>query len=583
MNEKKNIDRLFQEKFRDFEVAPPEMAWSNIEAELLKKKQKRRVIPLWYRVGGVAAILVVGLLISMPLINNGDENSGNGGEGIVIEENGTNTDGSNRIYPTTDPIQPNEIVADSSGAFENDSQTAVVAGDNVSSQNNKQTGVSGAAAQQKTSGIVSGGKNAVASENNNSGKRSNQNQSGSKFTDRQRINNSIQAEEGVAHRGNRNNTGKSATTGNVRHNNTNAVTQREGSHNSAVAQRSSNGTVQDRSAMPDGVTNSNRVVTAVKTNEAVAVNPAASNNSSAKNGSVDYDGKALIEAAKANEALANAPFANDSTRASQENELEKLLKEKELGKEKEQEKALAENNTKWNIKPQMAPVFYNSMGDGSPIDANLANNSKSYDNDLSYGLGVNYAVNDRISIRSGINTVNLSYSTNGIQFYAALNQQTPNVAARGTRANIVVQDQGSGPGSGGGNGFAAEGLDGQKFNGSMIQKMGYIEVPLEMSYKLLNKRFGIDVIGGVSTLFLNHNNVSVVSNQGLSSDMGEAQNLNNVHFSTNIGVGFRYRFWKAFEANFEPMFKYQVNTFSSDSGNFKPYFIGLYSGISFSF
>jgi hypothetical protein len=31
------------------------------------------------------------------------------------------------------------------------------------------------------------------------------------------------------------------------------------------------------------------------------------------------------------------------------------------------------------------------------------------------------------------------------------------------------------------------------------------------------------------------------------------------------------------------MFKYQINTFNQNSGNFKPYFIGLYSGISFSF
>jgi hypothetical protein len=117
----------------------------------------------------------------------------------------------------------------------------------------------------------------------------------------------------------------------------------------------------------------------------------------------------------------------------------------------------------------------------------------------------------------------------------------------------------------------------------MLQKTGYIEVPLEMSYALVNKKFGVDIIGGVSTLFLNQNNVSVVSSQGLKTEVGQAENLNNVHFSTNVGLGFKYRFLDFFEANFEPMFKYQVNTFSKDAGNFKPYFIGLYTGISFSF
>ena len=117
----------------------------------------------------------------------------------------------------------------------------------------------------------------------------------------------------------------------------------------------------------------------------------------------------------------------------------------------------------------------------------------------------------------------------------------------------------------------------------MVQEMGYIEVPVEMSYKLLNKRFGIDIIGGVSTLFLNENSVFAVSNQGYSTEVGEATNVNNVNFSTNLGIGFRYRFWKSFEANFDPMFKYQVNTFNGNAGNFKPYIIGLYSGISFRF
>ena len=104
-----------------------------------------------------------------------------------------------------------------------------------------------------------------------------------------------------------------------------------------------------------------------------------------------------------------------------------------------------------------------------------------------------------------------------------------------------------------------------------------------MSYALLNKKFGIEVIGGVSTLFLNENRVSAVSSNGYSANIGSAQNLNDVHFSTNVGLGFTYRFLKSFQASFEPMFKYQVNAYSRDAGNFRPYFIGLYSGVSFSF
>ena len=121
-----------------------------------------------------------------------------------------------------------------------------------------------------------------------------------------------------------------------------------------------------------------------------------------------------------------------------------------------------------------------------------------------------------------------------------------------------------------------------KEEGLLNQKTGYLEIPVEVSYKLLDRKFGIQFITGFSSLFLNQNQVSIVSS-GLTTVVGEANNLNQVHFSTNIGLGFKYSFWKSFEANFEPTFKYQINAYNANSGGFNPYFIGLYSGISFKF
>jgi hypothetical protein len=122
----------------------------------------------------------------------------------------------------------------------------------------------------------------------------------------------------------------------------------------------------------------------------------------------------------------------------------------------------------------------------------------------------------------------------------------------------------------------------KKFNSTVNQQIGYLEIPLELSYKLVDKKFGVDVIGGVSTLLLNQNEVSVISS-GVEMNIGEANNLNDIHFSTNVGLGFKYGFFKNFEARVEPVFKYQINTFMKDSGDFKPYFFGLYSGVTFTF
>jgi len=112
--------------------------------------------------------------------------------------------------------------------------------------------------------------------------------------------------------------------------------------------------------------------------------------------------------------------------------------------------------------------------------------------------------------------------------------------------------------------------------------MSYFEVPLELEYALVKKRFGINLIGGFSTFILNNNEV-VSEFEGRKTLIGTANNINNLSFSTNLGVGLDYKFTKTFKLNIEPSFKYQINTFSDVSGNFKPYIIGVYTGFSYKF
>src|SRR5574343_507301 len=59
MKENKNIERLFQEKFKEFEVSPPDIVWENIQEKLQSDKKKRRLLPLWLNVGSIAASVAV--------------------------------------------------------------------------------------------------------------------------------------------------------------------------------------------------------------------------------------------------------------------------------------------------------------------------------------------------------------------------------------------------------------------------------------------------------------------------------------------------------------------------------------------
>jgi len=63
---KKNLEQLFKESLRDFHEVPDEKVWNSIEASLDNKKQKKRAIPIWWSLGGVAAALVILMMIINP-------------------------------------------------------------------------------------------------------------------------------------------------------------------------------------------------------------------------------------------------------------------------------------------------------------------------------------------------------------------------------------------------------------------------------------------------------------------------------------------------------------------------------------
>ena len=65
--------------------------------------------------------------------------------------------------------------------------------------------------------------------------------------------------------------------------------------------------------------------------------------------------------------------------------------------------------------------------------------------------------------------------------------------------------------------------------------------------------------------------------------IGEANNLNSFNFSGNLGFDIDYKITQDWFLNVTPMLKYQFNTFSNSSGNFQPYYFGVYSGVNYRF
>jgi len=68
MKKNKNIDELFKERFKNFEASPSPDVWNKIQAKL-KEKNDRKVIPLWVKLGGVAALFALIFTIGNSLLN----------------------------------------------------------------------------------------------------------------------------------------------------------------------------------------------------------------------------------------------------------------------------------------------------------------------------------------------------------------------------------------------------------------------------------------------------------------------------------------------------------------------------------
>lgn len=241
-----------------------------------------------------------------------------------------------------------------------------------------------------------------------------------------------------------------------------------------------------------------------------------------------------------------------------------------------EDEAVAEISSKtenWFFRPVISPIFNAGRNASAALGQEVANNSSNGDLSFSYGLQVGFKLTNKWSIRSGVNQVNTSYTTNDIVYApGAIGFMPENVSSS---YGLYAAD------------FYSMNLSqeaGRLFSqqGSVSQQMNFLEIPIEMEYTLVEGKFGIHLTGGASTLLLTENSLMLNTTQG-SQKIGEANNINQTSFSTNIGLGLNYKLTKKLNLNVEPALKYQINTVQQGDLNFNPYFFGVYSGLQFKF
>ena len=547
MKDHKNIERLFQEKFKDFEAIPPQESWNIIASRLNEKKKKKRIIPIWFQLSGIAAsFIIIGALIWNFQSNQNTNSPNNSNETVVVGVDNSNSKDkkSNTDFNNNETLRPEKNIENSeNNTIKFDSKRIDFEKSNPIVISNEKSNIR--YKDKKNNSFES--KNTLDTKNKKRYPNYNNKESNHEIVANSKAKRNKSSKKNLFLE-----TDLIATTKKNKNSKLNP------NHNTTTSKKGLINSDKINSFFDKTETNTNYVNT---------------NNDSLANQTKDTITAVL--------ALSENIITNDSMLVAEIspeiNPLEELLKEKEAGKnEVEKEK---EKRSRWAVSTNASPVYFNSISEGSSLDSQFSKNSKEFETTMSYGIGAVYQISNKFSFKTGVNTLTFNYNTDNVLFNTRLNSVTNNIKTLDRNSNSENLAF-SAINSKSDLGDALILLTESK--GSIKQELSYVEVPLELSYKILDKKFGIDLIGGVSTLFLNANSISLISD-GMEMNIGKANNLNDIHFSSNVGLGFKYNFWKSFNANFQPMFKYQINTFSENSGNFKPYFIGLYTGVSFSF
>ena len=581
MNKKQNIDKLFQDKFKDVEITPHISVWESIEADLKSKKKRPFYFLNWPKYAGVAMLfLLSGLFVLRNLNVNSNAKSTN-----LISLQQTDRVNNQKINKV---VSLQKYIITEKSLKQTDTKN-IVSTDFHGNEKEPAKDLN----KQKLKAIVTS--------DNTINNRITESKIGDNKLAKNTLNHQNNTKYNIASDQHR-----TEILNDVKNNKLSAYVQPKNKNkiqnNALLKSDNYKNTVKNKTLINAQIKQFKLNIAENKEQKAVA-NDSIENNLTVGNASLKTikGNKAFIEkqnpiAGKTSNLALIDNNSNvsrkavvlkidsllykiklDSTKLAivEINKLEKVLNGKEL-KKREQK------INRWQITSNVAPIYFSSMANGSPLDTKFTDNQKAFYVSQSYGVGVSYGLNSKIKIRTGLNRISINYDTKDVAYAmnttgAKLANLSLNSVGRsisiGNIKNVTVfgKSQNSSP--------ADSDLGAI---GSLNQKMGYFELPVEMSYKFGSKNFSIDLIAGLSTFFLQQNSV-FLQTANSSIEIGEASNLNNFHFSGNIGFGINYKLLKNFDASIEPTFKYQINTFSRDAGNFQPYIFGLYSGLKYNF
>ena len=262
------------------------------------------------------------------------------------------------------------------------------------------------------------------------------------------------------------------------------------------------------------------------------------------------------------------------------------------------ESAVNMEDNRWSVLAMASPMYQSQFTTSNSSEtARQIRDTDRGRASYSGGVGFAYRINNRLSIQSGfyysamgkelshmtlhsgfqqVNTAKGSNNFKVLTSNGTIYANNPDIFIASNIAPGRVQTH-----------FTQDVFDPNKgglsyLSNSIFRDENYIELPMKLRFKAIDRKIGVSFVGGVSYNFLISSSVYTIAN-GDRIPVGPMEGLNSLSLSSSLGMGMEYKFSRNISFNVEPTFRYFIRSANIGLAGLHNYAIGVYSGMSYRF
>lgn len=251
---------------------------------------------------------------------------------------------------------------------------------------------------------------------------------------------------------------------------------------------------------------------------------------------------------------------------------------------------------RWELGAMMSPTYLSSTLNTTNEGLKQINENESPVLSYTGGVSLSYKMTGRLSLQTGLYYSSLGRNVRGVTSFSGFapfassksgkifGVETSSGTVYTTNRDVYLTDIAGNRIEGY---YSVDNFDPLKsdlvpFGTQLRQSFEYLQVPLILSYKLIDRKMDFNILGGMAYSFLIGNQTWALNDEGSKIALGSTEGIEHLLLSSSLGLSMEYELSERFSLNLEPNVRYFLNT-GGELGSGNPYTFGIYSGMHFKF